>query len=183
MKKGRPRLPGWIRFSLPLLLACVACSDSDPEGPDGVIGTTKEVRITSGHDCMMMMGKGPDASLYFPYDGRGPGSLGRMSLDCSSLKLDAKNLEACRALEADLVPGEAIIFFDADDSLPSKFYLVNENLDVYINILPTDMIGTVNFCTGALEYAFDAQFEQVVFGKSQGALSIVSVLATEQESA
>jgi hypothetical protein len=164
---------------LALGLVCVACSGSDTDDPEGVTGTTKEVRITSGHDCMMMMGKGPDASFYFPYDGRGPGSLGRMALDCGSLRLDAKNREDCRALEADLQPGEAIVFFDADDTEASKFYLYDELVDVYINILPTDMIGTVDFCTGALEYSFDAMFEQVVFGKSQGALSIVSVLTTE----
>ena len=179
MKPGRSHLLGCVYLSLPLLLGCVACSDSDSEQTEGQLGTTKEVRLTAGHNCMMMMGKGPETSFYFPYDARGPGSLGRMGLDCRSLRLDAKNLEACRPLEADLEPGEAIIFFDADDSLPSKFYLYDERVDVYINILPTDMIGTVNFCTGELEYAFDAKFEQVVFGKSQGALSIVSVLTTE----
>jgi hypothetical protein len=127
----------------------------------------------------MMIGKGPGASLEFPYDGRGPGSLGRMSLRCSNLGLDGENLEACRALEADLAPGEAILFLDADDSSPSTFYLVDESVPVYINILPTDMIGTVNFCTGELEYAFDALFEQVIGGNIQGGLSIVSVLTTE----
>jgi len=179
MKTGRHRLLGWVCLSFPLLLVCVACSDSDEDDPEGVTGTTKEVRLTAGHDCEMMIGKGPGASIEFPYDGRGPGSLGTMSLDCRSLELDAENLEDCRDLEGNLQPGEAIIFFDADDSSPSTFYLVDERVPVYINILPTDMIGTVNFCTGELEYAFDALFEQVIFGNVQGGLSIVSVLTTE----
>ena len=54
--------------------------------------------MTSTHDCRLWIGKGPGASMEFPYDGRGPGSLGTMSLDCNSLELDGENLEACRAL-------------------------------------------------------------------------------------
>jgi hypothetical protein len=126
----------------------------------------------------MWIGKGPGASMEFPYDGRGPGSLGTMSLDCKSLELDGENREACRALEADLEEGEVLLFFDADDTRASKFYLIDERVDVYINILPTDMIGTINFCTGEVEYSFDALFEQVVFGQVQDALSVVSVLTT-----
>lgn len=179
MKTGNSPLSAWVCFSLPLLLVCFACSDSDPgDTPEGMTGTVKEVRTTSSHDCSMEIGKGPGASMHFPYDARGPGSLGRMSLECGRLELDGENLKACRGLQAALEPGEAILFFDADDTVPSKFYLVDERVDVYINILPTDMIGTVNFCTGEVEYSFDALFEQVIFGEVQDTLSVVSVLTT-----
>jgi len=123
-----------------------------------------------------MIGKGPGESMEFPYDARGPGSLGRFSHDCNSLGLAGENLEVCQGLEATLDPGEALLFFAAKDSQPQKFYILGEN--IYINILPTDMIGTINFCTGEVEYIFDALFEQVFFGEVTGTLSIVSVLTT-----
>jgi hypothetical protein len=40
------------------------------------------------------------------------------------------------------------------------------------------MIGTINFCTGHMEYFMDALFEQVMFGEVLGALSVVSDLTT-----
>ena len=86
MKRQHSCGSGWAFLAILPLLCGAACADLDFQADDD----PREVRLVSYHNCELSIGKGPGASMVFPYDARGPASHGTMSLDCAGLDLDGR---------------------------------------------------------------------------------------------
>lgn len=156
MRAGAALLPRGPWFVLLLLCASVGCSDSDSHNTEEPpLGTEREIRLTSNYNSVLSIGKDP--ILEYPYDARGPGSPGTMTYTGH---------------------GRANLFFAAEDMSVKNLYPFGEGVPAYVEILPADMRGAVDFCTGQVFLAYEAQFVPVVFGIRQGALSVVTELTT-----
>lgn len=156
MRAGACLLPRWLWFVLPFLFGSAGCSDSDSRSAvEPPLGTEREVRLTSNYNSVLSIGKDPIRE--YPYDVRGPGSPGTMTYTGQ---------------------GRADLFFAAEDMAVKNLYPFGEGLPIYVEILPADMSGAVDFCTGQIFLAYQAQFVPVAFGNRQGALSVVTELTT-----
>lgn len=153
---------GMITFSRAILSAAllfcwVGCDGSGTGAPDEEppVGTVREIMLSSYADSVLSIGRDP--ILEYPYDARGPGSPGTMTY---------------------LGSGRANILFKAEDMEVKHLYPFGENFPVYVKILPTDMIGMVNFCSQRVEIDFDSLFQPVVFGIERQPMSVVSQMTT-----
>jgi len=142
---------------LPALFALglASCAGSSPEtGSGNTVGTTRDVRLTSHENSVLSIGRDP--VLEFPHDARGPGSPGTLT---------------------DLGEGRARLLFRAEDLQATHLEFL-PGLPVGVEIIPADMIGTIDFCTGEVSYAFDGLFQPYVFDFRPEPLSVVTEQTT-----
>ena len=154
MRMRRPR----VSFPLIgcLLGLCLGCSSPGTDQREGgAAATARPARLSLGVDSRLSIGDLP----VFPYDGRGGSSVGEM---------------------IDLGDGRAALHFPAQDMHVPPLAIVPglPEIPVRVEILPRDLVGVVDFCTGAAELSFDAVFQPVFFDTRPSAIAVVTDLTT-----
>jgi hypothetical protein len=138
-----------------MLLAGWGCSGSDAEGERELpIGTVRDIRLSSHKNSVLSIGRDP--VLEFPYDARGPGSPGTITY---------------------LGNGRARLVFLAEDMEVTHLEIV-PGLPIGVEIIPTDQIGFIDFCTGEVRFSFDSLFRPYFFNVRQEPMSVVTEQTT-----
>lgn len=138
-----------------LLFGGWSCSRSNTdEGTGTLVGTARKVRLTSHHNSWLSIGQDPIQE--FPYDARGPGSPGTITYQGD---------------------GKAELVFLAEDMEVTHMEFI-PGLPIGVEIIPTDQIGTIDFCTGDVQYSFDSLFQPFVFEFRPEPMSVVTEQTT-----
>lgn len=96
--------------------------------------------------------------MEYVYDARGPGSPGTITYKGG---------------------GKADLIFRAEDATVTDLELPGVPRSIaYVKIVPTDMIGEIDFCTGEASYKLDSKFQPVTFGVPMDPMSVVTTQTT-----
>ncbi len=112
------------------------------------------MRLTGREGGFLSIGIHPRRE--YAYDGRGPGSIGTMWYDGEGTAKVLFPKETANAPDLTFAPG----------------------LPIYVKILPDDMEGTIDFCSGDVELALTARLRPVFFGRERTDLLVDTTLTT-----
>ncbi len=141
---------GLLFFTL-LFIGQASLSYAAEEGA----GTARRVRMRLEYNSRLTIAKMPP----FPYDGRDADSVGTM---------------------IEKGDGIAELFFPASSSGAPPLPMIpgRAGIPLRVEIMPRDMAGTIDFCSGEVTLRFDASFEPNAFGIRSSPLSVATDLTT-----
>lgn len=117
---------------------------------------SKPVRMVLGFDNELTIGGHLPA---FAYDGRKGISIGTMT---------------------DMGNGLARVVFPAEDTVVPPLYMFPPLTFARVEIIPNDLVGWIDFCSGAAELNFDARFVPRLFDATMADLTVVTALTTAE---